>query len=78
MKIKINKSTIMLDSNEFWYFFHYLKNISDFYDKPENQDKIVRMSFPGTSLHLDADKALFNTVREQVDLQVLLDGDTRY
>ena len=66
IKIQINNSSIRLPLNEFWYFFYYIKSISDFYDKSENKNKKIMITFPGTSIHFTADKNQFNNIRSQV------------
>ena len=66
IKIKINNSTIGLSLNEFWYFFYYLKNISDFYEMSENKDKKIMISFPGPPLHLSTNKEQFRNIYSQV------------
>ena len=66
VNIKINDSTIGLRLNEFWYFFHYIKSISDFYDKSENKSKKIMIAFPGTSIHIAANKSQFKDIQNQV------------
>ena len=66
IKIQINNSSIRLQLNEFWYFFYYLKSISDFYDKSENKNKKIMITFPGTSIHFTADKNQFKNIQSQV------------
>ena len=59
IQIQINDSTIGLSIGDFWYFHYYLKNISNFYKKPENKSKKIMIAFPGTSLSLITDKNIF-------------------
>ena len=65
--IEINNSTIRLQLNESWYFYHYLKNISSFYDNKSNESKKVMIAFPGTQLHICVNKKDFNNISRQVE-----------
>ena len=65
--IEINNSTIRLQLNESWYFYHYLKNISNFYNNKNNESKKVMIVFPGTQLHVCASKKDFNDISRQVE-----------
>ena len=72
--IEINNSTIRLPLNESWYFYHYLKNISSFYDNKNNESKKVMIAFPGTQLHICVNKKGFNNISRQVKFHLQMCG----